>query len=81
MKLIEEKVKNILIESFGISEEKIELESKLINDLGLDSLDSVELIMILEKKYDICIPDNEAEEIKTLDQIINIINKYVSKEI
>ena len=81
MKSIEEKIKRVLIESFAISEEEIKLETKLINDLDLDSLDFVELIMILEKEYDICILEDEAYKIKTVGQLIETINKYVNKEI
>lgn len=71
---IEEKVKAIIIDKLGIDESEITLEANFTNDLGADSLDTVELIMELEKEFDIQIPDEDAENIATVGDAINYVN-------
>lgn len=75
---IEEKIKKIIIEKLAIKKSKITLETNFINDLGADSLDIVELIMEFEKEFNISIPDEEAESIKTVKDAIKYLKKKVS---
>ena len=69
----EEKVKKIVIEHLGIEENKISLDSKFIDDLGADSLDTVELVMAFEEQFGIEIPDDAAETILTVKNAIEFI--------
>jgi len=69
----EEEVKKIVVDHLGINESKVTLESKFIDDLGADSLDTVELVMAFEEKFDIEIPDDAAETILTVQDAINYI--------
>ena len=70
----EEQVKKIVIEHLGIDESKVTNESKFIDDLGADSLDTVELVMAFEEKFAIEIPDDAAETIMTIQNAIDFIN-------
>jgi len=70
----EEKVKKIVMDHLGIEESKISLDSKFIDDLGADSLDTVELVMAFEEQFDIEIPDDAAETILTVQNAIDFIN-------
>ena len=70
----EEKVKKIVVEHLGIDENKIKLDSKFIDDLGADSLDTVELVMAFEEQFGIEIPDDAAETISTVQNAIDFIN-------
>ena len=70
----EEKVKKIVMEHLGIEENKISLDSKFIDDLGADSLDTVELVMAFEEQFGIEIPDDAAETILTVQNAIDFIN-------
>jgi len=70
----EEKVKKIVMEHLGIEENKISLNSKFIDDLGADSLDTVELVMAFEEQFGIEIPDDAAETILTVQNAIDFIN-------
>ncbi|MEI8068036.1 MAG: acyl carrier protein [Candidatus Shapirobacteria bacterium] len=72
-----EKVAKIIKDQLSISGEEIKEESNLIEDLAADSLDVVEIIMAIEEDFDIEIPDKDAEEIKTIGQIIEYIEKKV----
>ena len=76
-KNVEEKVKEILAETSGIEPSDIEMGSELENDLGLDSLDSVELMMSLEEEYNFEISDEEAVKLKTTGDVIAFIEKKV----
>ncbi|GIV60481.1 acyl carrier protein [Rhodocaloribacter litoris] len=67
---IEAKVKAIIVEKLGVDEDEIKPESSFTNDLGADSLDTVELIMEFEKEFDLTIPDEEAEKIATVGDAI-----------
>ena len=68
------KVKKIVSDHLGIEESKVTPESKFIDDLGADSLDTVELVMAFEEEFEIEIPDEEAEEIATIKNAIDYIN-------
>ena len=73
---VEAKVKNIIAEQLGVSEEEIKGTSSFIEDLGADSLDIVELVMAMEEEFEVEIPDEEAENIKTVGDAINYINTH-----
>ena len=72
---IEQRVRKIVSEQLGTDDSKIKNESSFIDDLGADSLDTVELVMALEEEFDTEIPDDEAEKIRTVQQAIDYINK------
>ena len=72
---IEIRVRKIVSEQLGTEDDKIKNESSFIDDLGADSLDTVELVMALEEEFDTEIPDDEAEKITTVQQAIDYINK------
>ena len=73
MSNIEERVKKIVCEQLGVKEEEVTTESAFVNDLGADSLDTVELVMALEEEFETEIPDEEAEKITTVQQAIAYI--------
>ena len=75
MSSVEEQVKNIVSEQLGVEKEKITRESNFVNDLGADSLDTVELVMELEEEVDISIPEDAAEKIQTVGEAIDHIEK------
>lgn len=68
-----EKVKDVIVEQLGVEEDTIKLDTSFIDDLGADSLDIVELIMALEEKFDMQIPDGEAEKISTVNDVVEYI--------
>ena len=70
---IEERVKKIIVEQLGVKEEEVKPEASFIEDLGADSLDTVELVMALEEDFDIEIPDEEAEKITTVQSAIDYV--------
>lgn len=70
---LEAKVKEVIVDKLGVDESEVTLEANFTNDLGADSLDTVELIMELEKAFDITIPDEEAENIATVGDAINYV--------
>jgi len=72
---IQQRVRKIVSEQLGTDDDKIKNESSFIDDLGADSLDTVELVMALEEEFDTEIPDDEAEKITTVQQAIDYINK------
>jgi acyl carrier protein len=77
---IESKVKSIIADQLGVGEEEIKPESVFIEDLGADSLDIVELVMAMEEEFEVEIPDEEAENIKTVGDAINYINTHNTKK-
>ena len=68
---IEQRVKKIVAEHLGVAEDEIKLESSFVDDLGADSLDTVELVMALEDEFEIEIPDEQAEKITTVQQAVD----------
>ncbi len=74
---VEEKVKNIIVEQLGVEADRVKPEAQFVNDLGADSLDTVELIMALEEEFNIEIPDEQAEKIKTVGEAIDHIKAKV----
>ena len=74
MSSIEERVKNIIVTQLGVKAEEVKNESKFIDDLGADSLDTVELVMALEEEFETEIPDEDAEKITSVQQAIDYVN-------
>ncbi len=77
---VAEKVKDIVVEQLGVNRDEITPEASFIDDLGADSLDTVELVMALEEEFGLEIPDEEAEKIATVGQAIDYIKKKTGKE-
>ncbi|MDO6705750.1 MULTISPECIES: acyl carrier protein [unclassified Photobacterium] len=73
MSNIEERVKKIIVEQLGVDESEVKNEASFVDDLGADSLDTVELVMALEEEFDTEIPDEEAEKITTVQAAINYV--------
>ena len=78
MSSIEERVKKIVAEQLGVKEDEVSNESSFVEDLGADSLDTVELVMALEEEFETEIPDEEAEKITTVQLAIDYINTNLS---
>ncbi len=76
MSATEEKVKEIIVKQMGVKAEQISKETSFINDLGADSLDTVELIMEFEDAFDMNIPDEEAEKIRTVGDAVKYIEEH-----
>lgn len=76
---VQERVKNIIVEQLGVEADQVKPEAQFVNDLGADSLDTVELIMALEEEFDIEIPDEKAEKIKTVGEAIAYIEQNANK--
>ncbi|RAX52702.1 acyl carrier protein [Helicobacter sp. 16-1353] len=70
-----DEVKSVIVEQLSVNESEIKLESRFVDDLGADSLDVVELVMALEEKFEIEIPDEEAEKIATVKDVVDYIEK------
>lgn len=79
MSEIEEKVKAIIVDKLGVEESEVKSESSFTNDLGADSLDTVELIMEFEKQFGISIPDDQSEKIATVGDAVAYIEANVKK--
>ncbi len=77
MSTVEERVKQIVVEQLGVKAEEVSGESSFVDDLGADSLDTVELVMALEEEFNCEIPDEEAEKITTVQQAVDYINAHV----
>jgi len=80
MASIEEKIKEIIVEQLGVDPTQVTPEASFVNDLGADSLDTVELVMALEEEFNLEIPDEEAEKISTVGQAIEYIRTNSAKE-
>ena len=76
MSTIEERVKKIVAEQLGVKAEEVKNESSFVEDLGADSLDTVELVMALEEEFETEIPDEEAEKITTVQAAIDYVNSH-----
>jgi acyl carrier protein len=74
-----EQVKKVVVDQLGVSESEITREASYVDDLGADSLDTVELVMALEESFGTEIPDEEAEKIKTVGDTVNYILKHAKK--
>jgi len=77
---IREDVKKIIMEKLGVEESQITDDAKFIDDLGADSLDTVELVMAFEEKFGMSIPDEEAEKLDTVGKAIKYIEEHVEKK-
>ena len=75
-KPVEERVKEIIVEQLGVEEDEVNPNAKFIEDLGADSLDTVELVMAFEEEFDLEIPDEDAEKIRTVQDAIDYIEKH-----
>ena len=75
---VEEKVKEIIVDQLGVDEKQVNSEASFIDDLGADSLDTVELVMALEEEFDIEIPDEDAEKISTVQNAIDYIKNQTN---
>jgi len=75
MSTVEERVKKIVVEQLGVKDEEVTPEASFVDDLGADSLDTVELVMALEEEFEIEIPDEAAEKITTVQEAISYIDK------
>jgi len=73
---VDEKVKQIVVEQLGVDEAEVTPSASFVDDLGADSLDTVELVMAFEEAFDIEIPDEEAEKIRTVKDAIDYVSKH-----
>jgi acyl carrier protein len=73
-KSIEDRVKDIIVDQLGVNADQVTTEAKFVEDLGADSLDTVELVMAFEEEFDIEVPDEEAEKLQAVSDVISYIN-------
>lgn len=78
MSSVEERVRKIVVEQLGVKEDEVTNEASFVDDLGADSLDTVELVMALEEEFECEIPDEEAEKITTVQQALDYVNAHSS---
>ncbi|MBS0425267.1 MAG: acyl carrier protein [Proteobacteria bacterium] len=78
MENIEQRIKKIVAEQLGVNEAEVKNESSFVNDLGADSLDTVELVMALEEEFECEIPDEQAEKINTVQEAIDYVTAHAS---
>ncbi|VAW90661.1 Acyl carrier protein [hydrothermal vent metagenome] len=78
MSSVDERVRKIVIEQLGVKDDEVKEDASFVDDLGADSLDTVELVMALEEEFETEIPDDEAEKITTVRQAIDYINSHNS---
>ncbi len=76
---LEERVKNLVVTQLGVDTSKVTKEASFIDDLGADSLDTVELVMAFEEEFDLEIPDEDAQRMRTVSDIINYLKDKVSE--
>jgi acyl carrier protein len=76
MATVEERVKQIIVEQLGVDEAEVTAKASFVDDLGADSLDTVELVMAFEEAFDVEIPDEEAEKIRTVQDAISYIESH-----
>jgi acyl carrier protein len=77
---IDERVKKIVMEQLGVSEDEVSNDKSFVDDLGADSLDTVELVMALEEEFETEIPDEEAENITTIQEAIDYIKAHINED-
>ena len=75
---VEDRVKEIIIDQLGVEEKQVDSDASFIDDLGADSLDTVELVMALEEEFEIEIPDEEAEKIATVQNAVDYIKDHIN---
>ena len=80
MSTIEDRIRKIVVEQLGVKEEELKNDASFVDDLGADSLDTVELVMALEEEFETEIPDEKAEKITTIREAINYIESNLNKE-
>lgn len=73
-KSIEDRVKEIIVEQLGVNADQVTPEAKFVEDLGADSLDTVELVMAFEEEFEIEVPDEEAEKLQAVSDVVSYIN-------
>ena len=73
-KSIEDRVKDIIVDQLGVNADQVTPEAKFVEDLGADSLDTVELVMAFEEEFDVEVPDEEAEKLQSVQDVISYIN-------
>ncbi|MEO8164259.1 MAG: acyl carrier protein [Betaproteobacteria bacterium] len=78
MESVEQRVKKIVAEQLGVNEADVKIESTFVDDLGADSLDTVELVMALEEEFECEIPDEEAEKITSVQQAIDYVKAHLN---
>ena len=76
---VSDKVKSIIVEQLGVDEEEVTPDASFVDDLGADSLDTVELVMALEEEFECEIPDEEAEKITSVQQAVDYINTHLKQ--
>jgi acyl carrier protein len=76
---VEAKVKEIIVENLGVDQEKVTEQASFVEDLGADSLDTVELVMAFEEEFDVEIPDEDAEKMRTVGEAINYLKSKTDK--
>ncbi len=76
---IEQKVRDIIVQQLGVDAEKVKPEASFVEDLGADSLDTVELVMAFEEEFGVEIPDEDAEKIRTVGDAINYLKEHVKE--
>jgi acyl carrier protein len=80
MAFSDERVRQIIMDQLGVSAEQVTPDASFIDDLGADSLDTVELVMALEEEFDIEIPDEDAEKLRTVRDALDYLKKHVTEE-
>ena len=78
MSSVQERVKKIIVEQLGVSDDQVTSEASFVDDLGADSLDTVELVMALEEEFDVEIPDDDAEKITTVKEAVAFVEAQSS---
>ena len=79
LQAMEEKVRDIIVEELGVERDKLADDATFMEDLGADSLDTVELVMAFEKEFDIDIPDEDAEQLRTVGDALKYLNDKVEQ--
>lgn len=77
---VADKVKSIIVEQLGVDEEEVTPDASFVEDLGADSLDTVELVMAFEKEFDIDIPDEEAEKLRTVGDALKYLEEKIGSK-